>query len=376
MSDVADEEADARVLRKAPELALDLRNGIACFSGRTKPGFANELPGLPRNWRFILHTAYPSPVVGPRGCLYGSIQYALAAYMAQCTRKPEMFEIFRLDACATIAPRNLAKCCRPGFFSKLGIPFDEALWSVVREMHMYDLLYQRTARDSIYRGIMSVLDEHNIVPLYAVRRPSSRAFWGAKMLERTQSKTADQPEAAKNDVDAVLQGEVDRNFIATHKESTVDVEDARKHLQAASREYHYLEPRILGENRLGKLMLRAYRAYKSCHGDASKTAPQSTEQSAAKKEMPMPLQFTDVASIMYTPLTRTAGLNEASGASSNAPAVREGAARRNDKDLPAFHRALPGRKRPRPSPPPPPKEVAFEAYWDDEIEAMMQDILS
>lgn len=223
-------------------MSQDIRRRLAYFGAREKlytDSDQVEIPGLPLNWRRVLSLSFPSPIVGPFGCVYADMEHAVCAYRyLHTSNAPSYANYFRTeyDAMAgTAACRRWG--CANGMSRQLADPNDR-LWMVVRDRCMYDVVYQRMCRDPLYYKVMDTLVVARCFPVYHVRTANANTYWGATM-DRTR----------------LLHTQKDRSPSGSG-------EDALRDLLAHEEGVPPSFPKdiLIGRNRLGEIMLEAYYA--------------------------------------------------------------------------------------------------------------------
>ena len=181
----------------------DLRRGVAYFGSREKLYNSvddTEIAGLPVNWRRLLCTSYPSFVVGPMGCIYRDIDHALAAFRVHySTSNPCLSFLWRHENTKFQSNYVCKEWSTNNSLSMLMASPDDRVWFVVRDRCMFDLVFQRIARDDQYRHVLKTLVEQRILPVYHVRTAYSQTYWGGiinKAKLNLTTSTADENRAA------------------------------------------------------------------------------------------------------------------------------------------------------------------------------------
>lgn len=160
---------------------MDLRRRIAYFGSREKTYSTNtEIPDLPLNWRRVLSICYPSPVIGPFGCVYPNTEHALYAYRyLHSSNRPAYGQLFRSDMQQTVTNTNCRKMGTSSGLSYLMCDPNDEIWFAVRDRCMYDLIYQRIARDITFRSILQTLVDLGYLPVYRIKTATQQTHWGA-----------------------------------------------------------------------------------------------------------------------------------------------------------------------------------------------------
>lgn len=226
-------------------MSSDLRRGVAYFGPREKVykrGTSCELPGLPLNWRRVLCTGYPFPVVGPMGCVYRTIDHAMAGFRVHySTNNPCLAFLFRHENTRFARVHTCREWSSNNALSLLLTSPDDRVWFVIRDRCMYDLVFQRICRDAEYRGVLQFLIEQKYLPVYHVKTAHAHTYWGG-IIDKTKlnltTVSAEQNRAASLDLLA---------------EVSVDMSS----LDPASI--------IVGKNRLGFIMKSAMETYRQVY---------------------------------------------------------------------------------------------------------------
>lgn len=220
-------------------MSQDLRRRIAYFGPREKvynKDEDSEIPGLPRQWRRILCMAWPHNVAGPCGNIYTDTEHAIAAFRAHyTTNNPALANLFRPEHEAF---QNFRVCRRWSTNNGLSLLMsdpDDRVWYVVRDRCMFDLIFQRVARDDMFRHIMSTLCNRDYLPVYHVRTADSTTYWGAIIdKELVQSHTLNS--SNKMDLDT-LANDMEQGGVTNPSFF------------------------LVGKNRLGNIMVQAYKQW-------------------------------------------------------------------------------------------------------------------
>ena len=223
-------------------MSADLRRKVAYFGPREKiyPTDADaEIPGLPRDWRRILCMAWPSPVCGPCGVVYGDVEHAIAAFRAHyTTNNPALAQLYRPEHEPFNVWRVLRRWSTSNGLSLLLSEPDDRVWFVIRDRCMFDLVYQRVCRDESYRKILSTVVDQGYMPVYHVRTADSHTYWGA-IIDRTKINLTQSTPSQSDPVD--LEGlAAEKEKVWTDDPSTI----------------------LVGKNRLGRLMVSALEQYR------------------------------------------------------------------------------------------------------------------
>ena len=196
-------------------MSSDLRRRVAYFGPRekvyTKPEDC-ELQGLPLDWRRVLCTGYPSAVVGPMGCVYRTIEHAMAAFRVHySTSNPCLAFLFRHENHRFSPITNCKEWSSFNALSMLLCNPDDRVWYVVRDRCMYDLVFQRICRDDTYRQVLRYLIEQRFLPVYHVRTAYAQTYWGG-IIDKTKlnltTTSAEQNRAASLDMLAEVSMEI------------------------------------------------------------------------------------------------------------------------------------------------------------------------
>lgn len=223
-------------------MSADLRRKVAYFGPREKvyPRDADaEIPGLPRDWRRILCMAWPSPVCGPCGVVYGDVEHAIAAFRAHyTTNNPALAQLYRPEHEPFNVWRVLRRWSTSNGLSLLLSEPDDRVWFVIRDRCMFDLVYQRVCRDEPYRKILSTVVDQGYLPVYHVRTADSHTYWGA-IIDRTKINLTQSTPSQSDPVD-LEQLATEKEKVWTDDPSTI----------------------LVGKNRLGRLMVAALEQYR------------------------------------------------------------------------------------------------------------------
>ena len=176
-------------------MSYDIRRKIAYFGPSCKvyaSEAAVEVPGLGLTWRRILSHCYPFPVVGPFGCQYPDIEHAMVGYRyLMASNQPGYAMFFRTEFVHSKPEKIRRQWCKKwgdtyGMSFLMTDPQDD-VWIVCRDRWMFDLVFQRIARDVQYRTILRILVAHDLLPVYHIRTSTSDTYWGATInRERAQ----------------------------------------------------------------------------------------------------------------------------------------------------------------------------------------------
>ena len=223
-------------------MSADLRRKVAYFGPREKiyPTDADaEIPGLPRDWRRVLCMAWPSPVCGPCGIVYGDVEHAIAAFRAHyTTNNPALAQLYRPEHEPFNVWRVLRRWSTSNGLSLLLSEPDDRVWFVIRDRCMFDLVYQRVCRDESYRKILSTVIDQGYMPVYHVRTADNHTYWGA-IIDRTKINLTQSAPSQSDPVD--LEGlAAEKEKVWTDDPSTI----------------------LVGKNRLGRLMVSALEQYR------------------------------------------------------------------------------------------------------------------
>lgn len=240
-------------------MSKDLRHRFAYFGPREKiykNGKNTEILGLPYNWRRILSISYPSHVVGPFGCIYSDVEHAMCAYRYLYTsNRPIYANIFRSEISKM---QGTFPCKRWGSSNGMSLLMsnpNDRLWNLIRDQCMFELIYQRISRDKEYRFILSVLFDNQYLPVYHVRTAIESTYWGAT---------------------------IDRNFLSnTLTDRSPKGEKEEMYLGAEKNYYQNRTTSLIGQNRLGEIMIDALQAYRQVYTinqDADNTTTTSIEK--------------------------------------------------------------------------------------------------
>ena len=166
-------------------MSADLRRGFAYFGCRERVYTHMEFPefdGLPCDWRRQLCTSQKSPVVGPFGNVFPTIDHALMAFRFMYTsNNPALTYLFRSEHSTFHNMKLARRWSDVNGMSLLMCDPDARLWIIVRDRCMFDLVFQRICRDETYRKILSTLIKHRVLPVYHVRTATDQTYWGAIM---------------------------------------------------------------------------------------------------------------------------------------------------------------------------------------------------
>lgn len=166
-------------------MSADLRRGFAYFGCRERVYTHMEFPefdGLPCDWRRQLCTSQKSPVVGPFGNVFPTIDHALMAFRFMYTsNNPALTYLFRSEHSTFHNMKLARRWSDVNGMSLLMCDPDARLWIIVRDRCMFDLVFQRICRDESYRKILSTLIKHRVLPVYHVRTATDQTYWGAIM---------------------------------------------------------------------------------------------------------------------------------------------------------------------------------------------------
>lgn len=224
-------------------MSSDLRHKFAYFGPREKlykNGKNTEILGLPYNWRRILSTCHPSTVVGPFGCLYADVEHAICAYRYLYTsNRPIYANIFRSEVDKM---QGAYACKRWGSSNGMSLLMsdpNDRLWYLIRDQCMYELIYQRIARDEEYRFILNTLYDNQFLPVYHIRTSVESTYWGATINRKLVSNSM--IDRCPKDCDEEL------------------YEGAEKNL------HRNIKDCLIGQNRLGEIMVDALQAYRQLY---------------------------------------------------------------------------------------------------------------
>ena len=220
-------------------MSQDLRRKIAYFGPREKvyaTDDCSEIDGLPRNWRRVLCMSWPHEVIGPCGNVYSDTEHAIAAFRAHyTTNNPALAQLFRPENAHF---QNFRVCRRWSTNNGLSLLMsdpDDRVWYVIRDRCMFDIIYQRVARDEVYRQILYTLLQRDFLPVYHVRTADTTTYWGA-IINREKIQT----------VHSVAPSSVDLDKLADHCASTTTTDSSTI---------------LIGKNRLGSIMISAMKQY-------------------------------------------------------------------------------------------------------------------
>ena len=227
-------------------MSADLRRHIAYFGSREKVYTEKEgpeIPGLPNNWRRVLCQSHPSPIVGPFGNMYADMEHALIAfryvYASSC---PHYSEMFRMEHLAFAKGKACRRYGSSNGLSVLQSNPDDRVWFILRDKCMFDIVYQRICRDEEYRSILRELIKRRFTPVYHVRTADPNTYWGATMnkdvLRFTNKNTCPGSHTA---TDKFLE-----DLSTEYTESNFDLNPSQL---------------LIGRNRLGEIMVRAYQIF-------------------------------------------------------------------------------------------------------------------
>lgn len=255
-------------------MSADLRRGIAYFGPREKvykSCGASEVPGLPKDWRRILAQSYPCPILGPFGQVYQDMEHALVAfrylYASSC---PHYAEFFRMENDYFAGSKACRRYGSSNGLSLLQSNPDDRVWFIVRDRCMFDIVYQRICRDALYRHVLTTLMNHRYLPVYHVRTADSSTYWGATMnrdLMRFTNRTS-----VSSPTEAFPAEQCQRSQSPTGTQVPVVPPNTPSHLpdQLAHLSVTYnldANPAqlLVGQNRLGSIMVQAYRIFYEVH---------------------------------------------------------------------------------------------------------------
>ena len=243
-------------------MSHDLRRRLAYFGPREKlySGDNTEINGLPRNWRRVLGMSYPSPVVGPFGCVYADIEHAICGFRYLYTsNRPVYSQMFRAEVQKFSGSSMCRRWGSANGMSLLLTDPNDRVWILVRDRCMFDLVFQRISRDSVYREILSTLVDAQYMPVYHVRTANDMTYWGATMNRETVTNTL-------------------------HDRSPQEDEET---LYAEALKHNHRSPKemLIGENRLGDIMVEALQAYRQVHTGLATTRVQGLIQDDLKTDL-------------------------------------------------------------------------------------------
>ena len=231
--------------KKNSVMSHDLRRRLAYFGPREKvyPDGHTEIEGLPQNWRRVLGMSYPSPVVGPFGCVYADMEHAICAYRYLYTsNRPVYGQMFRAEV-----PRfaGSSMCRRWGSANGMSLLLtdpNDRIWFLVRDRCMFDVVFQRISRDEVYRLILTSLVDAQYTPVYHVRTANEATYWGATMNRELQTNTMYDRSPRQEDMETLY-------------------DEAEKYMYREGRDM------LVGDNRLGQIMVEALFAYRKLQSD-------------------------------------------------------------------------------------------------------------
>ena len=243
-------------------MSHDLRRKLAYFGPREKVYSSDntEIEGLPRTWRRVLGMSYPFPVVGPFGCVYADIEHALCAsrYMYTSNR-PIYGQMFRAEVNRFAGSSMCRRWGSANGMSLLLTDPNDRIWFLVRDRCMFDFVYQRIARDEVYRHVLETLIDAQYLPVYHVRTANEMTYWGATMNRESTSNTL------------------------TDRSPKEDLETM--YLEASRHSYSSPKELLVGENRLGEIMVDAIQAYRQVQSGISTTRVNGLIQNDFEKEL-------------------------------------------------------------------------------------------
>jgi len=232
-------------------MSADLRRHVAYFGPREKVypcSSKAELPNMPPNWRRILSQSHPFPIVGPFGNIYADMEHALIAFrFSYASSCPHYSELFRMEHAAFAKSKTCRRFGSSNGLSLLQTNPDDRIWFVVRDKCMFDVVYQRICRDVKYRTILRELVKRRYLPVYHVRTADASTYWGATMnknLLRFTNKSgvslenSDQPHGLLDTLSKECQA------------SNFDADPSKL---------------LLGQNRLGQIMVHAFNIYREVY---------------------------------------------------------------------------------------------------------------
>lgn len=243
-------------------MSHDLRRKLAYFGPREKVYASDntEIEGLPRTWRRVLGMSYPYPVVGPFGCVYADIEHAICAsrYMYTSNR-PVYGQMFRAEVSRFAGSSMCRRWGSANGMSLLLTDPNDRIWFLIRDRCMFDFVYQRISRDETYRHILETLIDAQYLPVYHVRTANETTYWGATMNRESTSNTL------------------------TDRSPKEDLETM--YLEAARHSYSNPKELLVGENRLGEIMVDAIQAYRQVQSGISTTRVHGLIQQDLQKEL-------------------------------------------------------------------------------------------
>ena len=243
-------------------MSHDLRRRLAYFGPREKLYSSDntEVHGLPRNWRRVLGMSYPSAVVGPFGCVYADIEHALCAYRYMYTsNRPIYGQMFRAEVNKFAGSSMCRRWGSANGMSLLLTDPNDRIWILIRDRCMFDLVYQRISRDKVYRDILSTLVDAQYLPVYHVRTANAMTYWGATMNREAVTNTM-------ND-----------------RSPQEDLETLYK--EAAKQSYKSPKELLIGDNRMGEIMVEAIEAYRHLQKGMVTTRVQGLFQGSLRAEL-------------------------------------------------------------------------------------------
>ena len=289
-------------------MSQDIRRRLAYFGPREKVYTTDdtEITGLPRAWRRILSMSTAFPVIGPFGCVYSDMEHALCAYRYLYTSNRPVYAHYFREEVSRMSPSSM--CRRWGSANGMSLLMtdpNDRIWHIIRDRCMFDLVFQRVARDPVYRMILERLVDNQFVPVYHVRTAKDTTYWGATL-----------------DKDAVSNTQLDRS----PKENSINAL-----LDEADPLYSDPSSLLIGRNRLGFIMmdvLAAIRQFETAKtqpnpfwssrlaGVVGDCPPDLTISPIASRNMrtptptmrhstaPPPARFSVVVGTPYVPITR------------------------------------------------------------------------
>jgi hypothetical protein len=136
---------------------------------------------------------------------------------------------------------------------------NDRIWFLIRDRCMFDFVYQRIARDEVYRHVLETLVDAQYLPVYHVRTANEMTYWGATMNRESTSNTL------------------------TDRSPKEDLETM--YLEASRHSYNSPKELLVGENRLGEIMVDAIQAYRQVQAGISTTRVNGLIQNDLEKEL-------------------------------------------------------------------------------------------
>jgi hypothetical protein len=195
-----------------------------------------EIVGMPRDWRRVLSMSAQCKVVGPFGCVYPDIEHALCAYRYLYTSNRPTYAHYFREEMFQMEPSSM--CRRWGSTNGMSLLMTDPnvrVWHIIRDRCMFDLVFQRISRDAKYRYVLTKLIENQFTPVYHVRTAKPTTYWGATLNK-----------------DIASNAQVDRN----PKQTEMD-----KLIQETEPLYFDPSHHLVGQNRLGHIMVEVFHAY-------------------------------------------------------------------------------------------------------------------